>query len=69
MEGWALTKDYIPIEIRLNLELGKLQANSRRFALQKLDHDKLRRLVKELKWETSSDPLKALQEGIREALL
>jgi len=44
-EEWALTLDYIPIQIQLDLDI-KAQLNSKRYAIRKLKTDSFLNIVK-----------------------
>jgi len=66
-ERWAITKDHIPINIRLSIATTP-PPPSRRYALQKLNKKKLHDYLKESKWESSSDPLSTLQEALQKGL-
>jgi len=44
-EEWALTLDYIPIQIQLDLDI-KAQLNGKRYAIRKLNIDSFFNIIK-----------------------
>ena len=67
--SWALTKDHIPIRITLNIRAAAdTRAESRRYALQKLNLEGLSRAVEESRWKSEPNPLEALQETLERSL-
>ena len=62
-------KDHISIKIEMKVKPTEPQVTSRRFALQKLNIEKLNRLVNSSGWEDNENPLHTLQQEIQKALL
>jgi Reverse transcriptase (RNA-dependent DNA polymerase)/Endonuclease-reverse transcriptase len=69
-ERWAMLQDHISIRINLDLQSGtNKQATRKRYALAKLDLEKLRAVVRVSRWAASTSPLESLQAILEEQLL
>jgi len=68
-ERWALPQDHIPIRIKLDVrQAPDAQEESKRYALDKLDKERLIEALRQTGWQQAPCPINALQQALEQLL-